>query len=56
MKIPRKEAAQGKFNDNEDNFTHQTDLLFLPDDDRYRFALDVIDNSTRVVAKPTPDP
>lgn len=33
MKRPQKEKVQGKFNDFEENATHQADILFLPYDD-----------------------
>ena len=47
-KVPQKEKVQPQFNDFEKGFTHQMDILFLPNDDGYRYALVVIDNASRI--------
>ncbi len=49
-KIPKRDVGNdaAKFLDDKPNATHQADLLFLPDDDGYRYALVVVDNATRI--------
>jgi hypothetical protein len=49
-KIPEKDYGLDatKFIDDEPNQTNQADILFLPDDEGYKYALVVVDNATRI--------
>ena len=48
MKIPKKEKGKNRptIQNFEKNSIHQADLLFLPNDDGYKYALVVVDTST----------
>lgn len=47
--VPRKDTKENatKFNVSVKNAVHQADLLFLPEDKGYRYALVVVDVATR---------
>ena len=47
--VPRKDKGENatKFNVSVKNAVHQADLLFLPEDKGYRYALVVVDVATR---------
>lgn len=49
-RIPKKDHGldSAKFLDDQPNETHQADLLFLPDDNGYRYALVIVDDATRI--------
>ena len=49
-KIPKKDRGldAAKFLDDQPNEIHQADLLFLPDDNGYKYALVVVDDATRI--------
>ena len=51
FKQPKKDKGVNMphFQNNEPNYIQQADLLFLPNDDGYKYALVVIDTSTRLL-------
>lgn len=51
FKKPKKDSGVNmpKFRSYPDNFIHQADILFLPQDGKYRYALVVVDIGTRIV-------
>ena len=48
MKAPPKEKIQPKFNDFQKGASVQVDLLYLPNDNGYKYVLTAIDDSTRL--------
>ena len=48
MKAPPKEKIQPKFNDFQKGASVQVDLLYLPNDNGYKYVLAAIDDSTRL--------